>query len=218
MKFLRSLAASRGTSPSRAIALLPSRFASDGPLRGTPAHARGDDRTADEEVPIALDPISAPAEVKSVPAQLRTHVVRQADLAAPRPFDVEQLLSNHAVSVTKVERSTEAEPRPLKPASGRPLHDAHAESSEPAKLAGMELRRFNPGAANTDQVSPLSAAIVAQRTLQSRDENQVVHVTIGRIDVVANAAPAPAQRRNATPRQATVTLSDYLRGESAGRR
>jgi hypothetical protein len=65
---------------------------------------------------------------------------------------------------------------------------------------------------------PLSESILAQRTLQSRDENHVVHVTIGRIDVVANTAPSPAVRRSPTPRQATVTLADYLRGGNESRR
>jgi hypothetical protein len=65
---------------------------------------------------------------------------------------------------------------------------------------------------------PLSQSILAHRTLQSRDDSQVVHVSIGRIDVVANTAPAPATRRSPTPRQATVTLADYLRGGSGSRR
>ena len=64
---------------------------------------------------------------------------------------------------------------------------------------------------------PLSQAILAQRTLQSRDNSQVVHVTIGRIDVVANMAPAAAPRRGPTPRQPTVTLADYLHGGHGGR-
>jgi hypothetical protein len=65
---------------------------------------------------------------------------------------------------------------------------------------------------------PLSRAVLSQRTLESRDDSQVVHVTIGRIDVVANAAPAPAARRGPTPRRATVTLADYLRGGTGSRR
>jgi hypothetical protein len=64
---------------------------------------------------------------------------------------------------------------------------------------------------------PLSQSILAQRTLQSRDDSQVVHVTIGRIDVVANTAPAPAVGRGPTPRQRTATLADYLRGGGSRR-
>jgi hypothetical protein len=60
--------------------------------------------------------------------------------------------------------------------------------------------------------------MLAQRTLLSRDDSQVVHVTIGRIDVIAHTAPAPAVRRSPTPRQGTVTLADYLRGEDGSRR
>ncbi|MEO5658408.1 MAG: hypothetical protein ABIQ90_01245 [Polaromonas sp.] len=64
----------------------------------------------------------------------------------------------------------------------------------------------------------MSQSTLAQRALRSRDEDkQVVHVTIGRIDVVANAAPTPAVRRTQAPRQGTVTLADYLRGGKGSR-
>ena len=60
-------------------------------------------------------------------------------------------------------------------------------------------------------MQPLSQAVLAQRAPSSREENHVVHVTIGRIDVVANTAPAPAARTSPAPRQASVSLADYLR-------
>lgn len=65
---------------------------------------------------------------------------------------------------------------------------------------------------------PLSEASLAQRAGHARDENSVVHVTIGRIDVVANVVPPATARRSPTPRPPTVALSDYLRGGSGGRR
>jgi len=83
--------------------------------------------------------------------------------------------------------------------------------------ASQGLRSVAAPAAQTRVSPPLSQSILEQRTLQSRDDSQVVHVSIGRIDVVANTAPAPAVRRSPTPRQ-TVTLADYLRGGDGSRR
>jgi acyl CoA:acetate/3-ketoacid CoA transferase beta subunit len=64
----------------------------------------------------------------------------------------------------------------------------------------------------------LSPAILAQRAAQPGEDNQVVHVSIGRIDVVANVAPAPAAARTPKPRSGTVALADYLRGDNGSRR
>jgi len=66
--------------------------------------------------------------------------------------------------------------------------------------------------------APLSAASLAHRVAKPPDEPAVVHVAIGHIEVVANVAPPPAARRGPTPRQPTVALADYLRGEQGGRR
>ncbi|UUZ68716.1 hypothetical protein LP416_01880 [Polaromonas sp. P2-4] len=94
------------------------------------------------------------------------------------------------------------------------------ENWEHAKPAGLQPQGLTGTSAQARMALPLSQAaqaVLAQRTLASRDESQVVHVTIGRIDVVANTAPAPAPRRSPTPRQGTVTLADYLRGSHGGR-
>jgi hypothetical protein len=64
----------------------------------------------------------------------------------------------------------------------------------------------------------LSPAALAQRAPQRGEDNQVVHVSIGRIDVVATVAPTPAAAPAPKPRSGTVPLADYLRGENRSRR
>jgi len=64
---------------------------------------------------------------------------------------------------------------------------------------------------------PLSDASLAQRISRPQDDGQVVHVTIGRIEVVAHTAAAPAPARGPASRQPSVTLADYLRGSPGGR-
>jgi hypothetical protein len=64
----------------------------------------------------------------------------------------------------------------------------------------------------------LSPAILAERSAYPAEDNQVVHVSIGRIDVVANVAPAPAAPRAQKPRPGSVALADYLRGDNGSRR
>src|SRR5207245_6219116 len=80
------------------------------------------------------------------------------------------------------------------------------------KTKAMAVTTAPPNAAQ-----PLSQAVLAQRGQPARDENHVVHVTIGRIDVIANTAPAPTIRTSPAPRQASVTLSDYLRPRKGDR-
>ena len=64
---------------------------------------------------------------------------------------------------------------------------------------------------------PLSGASLAQRAPRLQDDGPVVHVTIGRIEVVAHTAPAQAPPRSPAPRQPSVKLADYLRGSQGGR-
>jgi hypothetical protein len=183
MDFLRRLAPRPEGDTTRAVAVLPSRFASGTPLRATVGQARPPQRSDNDELSLSLDATSASAA---------THI-----LAARRHV------------VTGVHDPNSGEARPTSPEPQGPA-TAFAAAHSPQGIAAPLVQ---PGVA-----LPLSRAILAQRTLRSRDDSQEVHVTIGRIDVVANTAPAPAARRSPTPRQATVTLADYLRGGNEGRR
>ena len=203
MDFLRRLAPTRDTDATRAVAVLPSRFASERPLRAAI------DAFAAQRPPVAgVQPSqvvprplgSGPAGRHDGKAPSSTYAPAEApdiDVADPRAFQ-----DRHGANSERV--------RPTSPqlqARATALPGSHG-------LQGVAAPSPHPRVA-----SPLSESILAQRTLQSRDDDsQVVHVTIGRIDVVANTAPAPAVRRSPTPRRGTVTLADYLRGGNGSRR
>jgi len=266
MDFLRRLAPPRETDATRAVAVLPSRFAIESPLRATIGQDRPAQRADDDETSLSLDATSPPAATNVLAAQ--RHPITGVQ-PSPRPDDDETSLSLDATSppaatnalptqrypVTGVQPS-QAAPRPLGSgptrrhygkatssthalaeapdidvADRRAFQDRHGANSERARPAGPELQGFAaalPASYSLQGVAappaqprvalPLSQSILAQRTLQSRDDSQVVHVTIGRIDVVANTAPAPVVRGSQTPRQGTVTLADYLRRGNGGRR
>ena len=249
MDFLRRLAPPRETDVTRAVAVLPPRFARESPLRATIGQARPAERPDDDEALLALDATSAPAAyvgsgrgtagditrsldtkmgIDAVTAQQNPVKGIQTSQAVSRPFGIEPTRrdSGKATSPTH----TPAEAPDIDVADPRAGQDRHGTNLERAKPSRPELQGFvaalmaSPSfqdiaaaPAQARVALPLSQAILAQRTLQSRDDSQVVHVTIGRIEVIANTAPAPAARRSPTPRQGTVTLADYLRGGKGSR-
>ena len=237
MDFLRRLAPPRETDASRAVAVLPSRFASESSLRVTIGHARPAQRPDDDEASLSLDATSASAATNVMAAQRHPITSVQPSQAVPRPLGSGPTRRDNGKATSSTHAPAKAPD--IDVADPRALQDRQGANPERARPAGPEL--LGPTTAleashGTQGVAaapaqprvappaqprvalPLSQAILAQRTLQSRDDGQVVHVTIGRIDVVANAAPAPAVRRCPTRRQGTVTLADYLRGGNGSRR
>ena len=298
MDFLRRLAPLRETDATRAVAVLPSRFAIESPLRATIGQARPAQRPDDDETSLSLDATSPPAATNALAAQRHPVTGVQPSQAAPRPLasatthrdngkatssthapaeapdidvadprasqDRHGANSKHAkpagperqglaAALGNIDAADQAAPRPLASATthrdnGKATSSTHAPAEAPdidvadprvfqdrnserarpisPKLQGLAtalagshgLQDVAPQPAQPRVALPLSQSILAQRTLQSRDDSQAVHVTIGRIDVVANTAPAPAVRRSPTLRQGTVTLADYLRGGNGSRR
>ena len=228
MDYLRRLAPRRETDVTRAFAVLPSRFAGENPLQATIGQGRPAQYPDDDEASLSPDVASAPAANDTLAAQAhRVTSVRPSE-AAPRPLarDPTRRVNGKATSLA----FAPAEAPGIQVADPRALPDRHGENPERARPAGPEHQDLaaalaaSPGLQNVTAppaqaraASPLSQAILAQRTLQVRDDSQVVHVTIGRIDVVANTAPAPASRRSPVTRQPTVTLADYLHGSHGGR-
>ena len=228
MDFLRRLAPSHESDVTRAVAVLPSRFASERPLRATNLQARPTPHSEQDEAPLSLCADSASAA---------------ANVRATKPIPVSRVQPSQAASSSLVSGLTQrdnrkasslshaaAEAPDIDLADPRALQDRHGADPERARTVGPALQP--PAATRAASLSlqgdvtalaqprtalPLSQAILAQRTFQSRDDRQVVHVTIGRIEVVANTAPAPAVRRSPSPRQGTVTLADYLRGSHGDR-
>jgi hypothetical protein len=239
MDFLRRLAPPRETDATRAFAVLPSRFASENPLQATMGQVRPAQRPDDDEASLSPDAALPPAANNTLAGQRPPVTSVQPSQAAPRPLANEPTRRDNekASSPTHVPANEKATSPAYAPAEAPRIHvasspvfkDMHEENPERARPAIPEpMSLATPAATHSLQnvtappaqarvALPLSQAILAQRTLQSRDDSQVVHVTIGRIDVVANTAPAPAVRRSPAPRQGTVTLADYLRGSHGGR-
>lgn len=229
MDFLRRLAPLRETDATRAVAVLPSRFASESPLRATIGHARPAQRPDDDETSLTLDATSAPAATNAFTAQRHPVTGVQPSQAALHPLGSGPTRRDYGKATSPTHAPAEApEIDVADPRAFQDRHGAHSERARPtgpelqglaaALAASHGLRGIAAPPAQPRAALPLSQSTLAQRTLQSRDDSQVVHVTIGRIDVVANTAPAPALRRSPTPRQGTVTLADYLRGGNGSRR
>ncbi len=244
MDFLRRLAPLRETDTSRAVAVRPARFAGENPLRSMASQAGSTQRQEDDEVSLSLDatlPKAATRSVAAVNAQ-RDSVARVTPTPGiARPLDIEPMRRNrdegaspvHAPINTKATSSAQAPAsalvmdvaNPRTPVDQRGANSEHARPRGPepqAAAAAIDAIPKLHGVAKSlfpaHVASPLSPSTIAQRAPQPQDDNQVVHVTIGRIDVVANTAPAPTSRRPAVPRQPTVTLADYLRAGTGSRR
>ena len=240
MDFLRRLAPRRETDVTRAFAVLPARFASENPLQATLGQGRPAQHPDDDEASLSPDAALPPAANDTLAAQPHRAPNFQPFQTTPRPFASEPTRRDNGKATSPIHAATneKATSLPFAPAEAPGIHvvnprvvqDRHGANLERAKPASPERQdraaalATSPGlqvvAAPLTQARvtlPLSQAILAQRTPQSRDNSQVVHVTIGRIDVVANTAPAPAARRSPAPRQGTVTLADYLRGSHGGR-
>ena len=229
MDFLRRLAPPREADATRAVAVLPSRFASESPLRATNGQARPAQPPDDDEAALSLDASAAAAATHALASQHPAVTGVQPDQAAPRPIDIRPTHRDKGQATLPIHAPVAA--LTIDVADPRALQDRRDANSERARPTSPELPGLaaplaaSPGVqsvaappAHPRVALPLSQLILAQRTLQSREDSQVVHVTIGRIDVVANTTPAPAVRRSPTPRQGTVTLADYLRGGNGSRR
>ena len=204
MDFLRRLAPPRETDTTRAVPVLPSWFVRESPLRSTTAQTGPVHHPDDDDTRFSLDAKGGAAATNDLAGQRRHSTVwtdapaeaSDSEAGAPSVYpDRHEALSG---------RTRSASPEQHRPSVGSAARERARDRSVP------------PGPAHVRR--PLSRTILAQRSLQRGDDGQVVHVTIGRIDVVANTGPAPAVRRGPLPRPGTATLSDYLRGDNGKRR
>lgn len=240
MDFLRRLAPPRDTDASRALAVLPSRFAGGNPLQATVARDRPAQHPDDDEASLSHDVASPPAVNDTLSTQRKRVTGVQPSQAPSRPLadkpaqseDVKAASPLHAPANRKVTSPAfaPAEAPVIHVADSLPFKHRHGENPERPRPTSPERQGLAAGRASSPALQaaiappaqaraalPLSQALLAQRKLASRDDSQVVHVTIGRIEVVANTAAAPASRRSPAPRQATVTLADYLNGGHGSR-
>ena len=229
MDFLRRLAPARETDAARAVAVLPSRFAGLHPLQENFDAARSDQRPAsDEASPWPLPgwpPVASP-----MAAQRQAAAPIQPGQATPIPLagqsrrsESEQSRSPAAVPAKAPGRPEALPSRAVQDRAGdnvKRFSPAIPQATNPAAAvmtAMPALQEASAPPARAQETWPLSNASLAQRVSRPNDDGPVVHVTIGRIEVVAHTAAAPVPARGPAPRQPTVTLADYLRGSPGGR-
>ncbi len=219
--FLARMAARAAGSGTAAAPRLPSRFEAPS-LPGTDAEgAPGAAAAASAGVPasgvgpLATDPAEAP-----VPAPSRPR----------RAGETERVAGRHAApaAIPPLGRPSEgaAERASLAPVAGTPAtppappHDVRASASasqSPGEPARDRVVVVALPAAPAPPPRPAAAPDAAGDHLTEPGRGpDVVHVTIGRIDVraaVAQPAPRPAPAPTAAP--TTLPLADYLRGRRA---
>ncbi|MDB5750741.1 MAG: hypothetical protein JWP65_1162 [Ramlibacter sp.] len=228
MDFLRQLNPARETDAARAVAVLPSRFSGLHPLQGIDDQARsgsiGNDETSlwrQPGLPPVANPMAAqrPAAAAIPPAQ-----------ATPMPQAGKPRQSENIQAMPPVAVPAKASGAPeaslFSAVQGRAggnagrARSASLQATRPAAAvvaALPALEQAGAPPAPAQEAWPLSDASLAQRVPRPQDDGPVVHVTIGRIEVVAHTAAAPAPARGPAPRQPSVTLADYLRGSPGGR-
>jgi hypothetical protein len=235
MDFLRRLAPPSDTDATRAVAVMPSRFADQLPLRSTASQPEQLRNADDEGTWPSFDHASEGPRASARPARssvglpvddgVRVRPQGPASTSTSALAFAQRLVPAVAIQSREVRTSGDSA---LHPTDDRRLADLTAAAairstqarsgvfSEGPSRQGAAL--VPPTAGQRTGSLPLTQAALAQRTAAPRDDHQVVHVTIGRIDVVATTAPAPAPSRAPAPRQATVSLADYLRSGNGGRR
>jgi hypothetical protein len=194
--YLERLAARASGSPAAATPRLPSRFEPGGAVDATePAMA--------ETVVAAPSPADDQRVAAATPPQPR--------MAPPRPRERFSAPDEIPAETTIVANSSHAR------AAASALPDPIAESTPADRWQRDEPRAVRPVAAVVLPAATAFTGASEQQGSGAAAEPDVVHVSIGRIDVRATvAAPAPEARpRQPAPRRETLSLHDYLRGERA---
>ena len=208
MEFLRRLSPSRLSDASRALPVLPSRFEQPRSL------------LANDPAPVG----STPGTETDISPGSETQSVRPVQAVGATTVDIRLPLSHASTrSVSQQENVARSKVVLAAPASIVP----GGVRAQPYPVLQTPLGNTLPAERTTTVpatrqmhapiLMPLSAAAVAERATSTHDGESVVHVTIGRIDVVANTQPPSTSKRIPVSRGASVPLSDYLRGEKRGR-
>ncbi|NDP63664.1 hypothetical protein [Polaromonas sp.] len=229
MDFLRRLAPARETDAARALAVLPSRFSGLHPLQENMDEARSARRPASDEAspwsPPGWAPVASPMAVQrhAVAPVQPGQAIPVALASESRRSEREQAMSLAAVPA-KAPGAPEPPPsRAVQDRAGdnagraRPVSTQATSPAAEVMPAVPVLQEAGAPPAQAQEAWPLSDASLAQRVPIPHDNGPVVHVTIGRIEVVAHTAAAPAPARGPVPRQPSVTLADYLHGSQGGR-
>ncbi len=126
-----------------------------------------------------------------------------------------------AVPGARASRSRLAEDEPTAPPDSRSASDGPGSIAVPSTGEGREGRSAAPPAASARPVlrppAPPPRSVHAERDTREARGGPTIHVTIGRVDVRAVMTP-PAPPLRPTASAETLSLEDYLRGRSGGRR
>ena len=245
MDFLRRLALPREGDTTRAVAALPSRFARESPLRSALVFPTANPTDQDEGLPESSEALSPPAamqdrgESADVRRASSTRAVDRSGteqrVAGLPLLDVQGLANappvhpGHRESITprptlmREAPNTDSENADLvgDPHAGRAqLRVGAAFAAEATSLperASGTRHATAPLTSAPRTTPPMSEGALAARVTQPEEQQAVVHVTIGRIEVTAINSPAPARAVSPRPPPNTVSLADYLRSGS-GRR
>lgn len=224
LDFLRQLAPVREPDATRAVAVIPSRFTAWHPLHDL-------EQAASDQRPDDSDVLHFP-ETGALPAIDDFAAVKPgADVGVQpiRPFTVgltrQSMQGNSEQSMSPARATDAASGAPgapyLRAIRNRvddhngPVAPSNPQAANPVSAMSSALpalQHRDTSQVRAHESGPLSQASLAQRAVPSQDNDQVVHVTIGRIDVVTQPAPAPAPSRSPAPRQPSVTLAEYLHG------
>jgi hypothetical protein len=246
MDFLRRLAPSREPAAGRAVAVLPSRYASDHPLRAAPSASMTTEDEGAQDFRSPSPHAVAPPAVDSAAA----HQTVSTEAALPPPAartDAGRVPLDRSdsrgisrpprrgpadgtafdVAVRRHVEDAQPDDRAREPAAPRRVEPAPREAAFAAEVLPVSpapRRRRTPP---TSAVLPVSMASAAAgiphpafpaRVRLPADPPTVIHVTIDRIDV---RAPATPQSSAASARSRTsapsVSLGDYLRARRPGR-
>jgi hypothetical protein len=230
MEFLKSLAPQRSGDGGRAVALLPPRFAGGGPLQGllgqpTEPDAGVENLLAPGRIPTRA--LAAPVPQSAQPLRVTARETAAKLAAVPEPLAESGNPPSPATAASATGSSfpTRTEGGPTSRGSDPPFFARRASptAASTPQAAPAATHRAGPIArAASRTVMPLSAASLAERVAKGADteaagEPPEVHVSIGRIEVIAQVTPrAPAPRT--AERKPSLTLSDFLRGDSGGHR
>jgi hypothetical protein len=233
MAFVRSLAPARAVDAGRAVAVLPSRFASDRPLR-----------FLDGPSPVVASGSSAGEAAR---IEVRSPGPQGDELESPARSLVERPSATERPSVdrTTSRRETTAKVRDDDAGSSSGSHPPHRSADEPPVLTlsrrgdvgarrggdaapmassapviqsdavAAQARDEEPTIASVARSraahAPLSQAVLASRAVQAADRRPVIHVTIERIDVRAPATSSPPPAVKPSAAKPSVSLNEYLR-------
>jgi hypothetical protein len=211
MEFLQRLAPPRNADRSRAVPVLPPCFA-----RETPLGAAGIERAAALRDDLAL---SNPPDAGAPDRAAVPETGRDEDEASPRagvaPGVSDRTARPRETATPQASLSAELRARAIR-AAGAPAGVADRAQDAP-RLRDAAARAVVVASKPAHVTLPLSQRLLVQQGVRTRDEARSIHVTIGRIEVIATSAPAPVERRAPAPRQPSIALADYLQSGKDGR-